>query len=162
VFVPTNKETRRLTGRCAAEFLAGLLHKLNGADCIGVSIRAAVLEVARAERKARRRAQRMAQQAHKRRRTREAPPLVRLSAWEWLLADAPYRYLSEVSPLHRLALEMAVTEELERGKLESDAESASVEWNDQEQIAAIADDLLVPEAILYRIEQAKSERKPNP
>ena len=64
------------------------------------------------------------------------------------LADRP---LLAASPEDRLALEMAATEELEQQTLAEQASDAKQEWIAEETIGAIADDLLVPDAIRARM-----------
>ena len=56
-----------------------------------------------------------------------------------------------LAALERLALEMAVHEDAERVALQGELEALETAWRDAEEIAAISDSLLVPEAILHAI-----------
>ena len=60
-------------------------------------------------------------------------------------------------PEDRLALEMAVIEEIERQDLIADAEQAGEEWPEQEEIAGISDSLLVPPEVEHRLRELKEE-----
>ncbi len=53
--------------------------------------------------------------------------------------------------LERLALEMAVHEDAERLALQGELEALEAAWSDAEEIAAISDSLLVPDAIMRAI-----------
>lgn len=55
----------------------------------------------------------------------------------------------------RLALEMALHEEQERRALEGELHALELAWKEAEEIAAIADDLLVPEPVRERLERAR-------
>lgn len=50
-------------------------------------------------------------------------------------------------PVIKLAMEMAVNEETERGALEGELDVLKREWQEAEELAAIADDLLLPESL---------------
>ena len=56
----------------------------------------------------------------------------------------------------RLALEMAAHEEQERRALEGELAELEKEWRDAEEIAAIADDMLVPGGVQARLERLRS------
>ena len=79
---------------------------------------------------------------------------IRLREERWYTGDAflrdAYGTLS-LTALERLALEMAVHEDAERVALQGELEALEATWRDAEEIAAIADDLLVPDAILQAI-----------
>jgi hypothetical protein len=62
------------------------------------------------------------------------------------LRDA-YGALS-LTALERLALEMAVHEDTERLSLQGELEALEAAWRDAEEIAEIADSLLIPDAVL--------------
>ena len=58
------------------------------------------------------------------------------------------------------ALEMAVNEETERRALEGELDLLEREWREAEELAAIADDLLLPLAVRDRIHRWKEEASP--
>lgn len=58
----------------------------------------------------------------------------------------------------RLALEMALHEETERAALEGELVALEAAWKEAEEIAAIADDLLLPDAIMQRLSGLKGSR----
>ncbi|MEP7384473.1 MAG: hypothetical protein ABI910_22560, partial [Gemmatimonadota bacterium] len=58
---------------------------------------------------------------------------------------------------HRLALEMALHEESERRALEGELEELQRAWVDAEEVAGIADNLLVPESIDAEFRRLKGE-----
>lgn len=60
-------------------------------------------------------------------------------------------------PVIQLALEMAVNEETERRALEGELSLLEREWREAEELAAIADDLLLPQGILERIRRLREE-----
>jgi hypothetical protein len=79
---------------------------------------------------------------------------IRLREERWrtgntFLYDA-YGALSLTS-LERLALEMAVHEDAERVALQGELDALEAAWRDAEEIAAIADGLLVPDAVVQAI-----------
>jgi hypothetical protein len=55
--------------------------------------------------------------------------------------------LAGLPPVHRLALEMALHEESERRALQGELKALELAWQAAEEIAAIADDLLLPEDV---------------
>jgi hypothetical protein len=61
-----------------------------------------------------------------------------------LIADAAGVPLSDLAPEQRLAIEMASNEDVERQALEGELELIERAWRDAEEVAAIADNLLVP------------------
>lgn len=65
--------------------------------------------------------------------------------------------ISTAHPVIQLALEMAVNEETERRALEGELTLLEREWREAEELAAIADDLLLPQGIRERIRQLKEE-----
>ena len=140
---------RQLTGGDAAELLARMLPVMNDADCASTSlglkfgpthgvdlVRQAVDRATRAEHAA-----------------REAG----LRPWEVIAADNAGTVLQWMSLTDRLALEIAVTEEVEQRELARSAARAEPTWQEEELIAGIADDLLVPEQIRARLERAKDQ-----
>jgi hypothetical protein len=58
--------------------------------------------------------------------------------------------LVNLSPEHRLALEMVANEETERRALEGELVLLEVAWREAEEIAAISDNLLLPKGITER------------
>jgi len=127
LILPTWRGDVELTGSAAARALHSLLPALNDTDCIGASIAEAVGIVTRGEQQ------------------RKVRP------WEWIamrLHDAP---LLRATPVERLALEMAVVEELEQHALTIRAQDAQTEWGAEEEIGGIADDLLLPDAVRERM-----------
>jgi hypothetical protein len=61
-----------------------------------------------------------------------------------------------LAALERLALEMAVHEDAERVALQGELEALEAAWRDAEEIAAISDSLLVPEAVLHALARFRS------
>jgi hypothetical protein len=55
--------------------------------------------------------------------------------------------LDEIEPQRRLALEMAAHEEAERRALEGELHVLEAAWRDAEEIAAISDDMFLPESV---------------
>jgi hypothetical protein len=152
--VPRTRGDLRLTGRRAAAVLASLLPKLNGADCTTVALSGVLARVADAE-KAARPPVRMPGRAERRRRrasgqTPGAPP-PRQRSWEHLVHDIPVHAVATALPDYRLALEMAVTEAMEQAALESRTEALVEQWQDEEEIGAISDDLLLPDSVVERL-----------
>lgn len=173
LLVPRGGDEVRLGGQDAARFLAAFLPQVNGVDCLGASIASAVERVDRAERveaapglsrRARRReAARKSRGKPKSTASTSAstsaastvpsPPALR--PWEKLAASTDGVPLLSLSPEHRLALEMAVTEELERLALAENANASAVAWVREEEIGAIADNLNMPEWVRQRIDALK-------
>jgi hypothetical protein len=58
---------------------------------------------------------------------------------------------------HRLALEMALHEEAERRALQGQLEELERAWRDAEEIAAISDNLLLPDAVSSAVRKMKGE-----
>jgi hypothetical protein len=81
----------------------------------------------------------------------EKPPLP-----SWLVkSHAPERgiELGQLPRTHRLALEMALHEERERLMLTGELKGLESAWRAAEEIAAIADDLLIPPAVRARLRE---------
>ena len=77
----------------------------------------------------------------------------------WLSSDAvPWTGLYALSPVDRLALEMAAHEEQERRALEGELAELERAWREAEEIAEIADDLLLPAGIRQRLDALTSRR----
>ena len=70
--------------------------------------------------------------------------------------------LQHLAPATRLAVEMAVNEDAERGAMEGELELLEMAWRDAEEIASVADDLLLPqetEAHLARLRAENANHK---
>ena len=156
LYVPRLGEDRALRGEDAVEFLAALLPKINGADCVDASIRSAVQYVTAAEEEGRR----LQKQAHRKtsRGKRKADPQSNFRPWERLAESCSFHPLTTVPPVRRLALEMAIMEEVEQRELARYAKTVGEAWNDEEEIAAIADDLLVPPTVSERLARLQKAR----
>ncbi len=63
--------------------------------------------------------------------------------------------LFALAPVDRLALEMALHEETERRALEGQLTELERAWRDAEEIAAIADDMFVPDTVRTRIDSMR-------
>ena len=151
---------RRLEGREAAQFLAAVLPIVNGGDCAIASVRIALGRVNEAERHMRAHIKSI---ERKRPTTDSLQPVV-LRPWERIAESVAGIELIGLGAEMRLALEMAVTEESELIELDADATGAAEAWPDQEQIASIADRLMVDENVEKRLRRAKArlERKDEP
>jgi hypothetical protein len=68
------------------------------------------------------------------------PPWQRIAMVHWPSDD----HVASMAPVPRLALEMAVTEEVERQALAGEAAALEGRWRDAEEVASIADSLLLP------------------
>lgn len=126
--------TLRLAGGDAVGVLAAVLPRINGSSCALASVRTAAANVNEAE-------------AQKRRRP-----------WEHIANDSSVTELIHTPPERRLALEIAVTEELEQSELTARATSLGASVSDEEAIAEIADDLLVPDDVAQRLRKARESR----
>jgi hypothetical protein len=74
-------------------------------------------------------------------------------------AGTPGHALANMSKEVRLALEMATHEESERRALEGELALLEAAWKEAEEIAAIADDMFVPEETRARLSELKSESR---
>lgn len=159
--VPRRDGELHLQGPFAAAFLASLFPRINGLDCTGASIEQAIARVAEAERNVDRQpAKPQRKRGERRMSTEPAPASARpLRPWERLAVRHLRQPILQQDAEQRLALEMAVTEEVESLQLSRRATVALDEWPEQEEIAAIADDLLIPESIRQRLAESKVSRK---
>ncbi len=74
----------------------------------------------------------------------------------WSSHDDFNKYgLYSLPPQHRLALEMALHEEAERRAMEGELVALEDAWKDAEEIASIADNLLIPESVQSAFEELK-------
>lgn len=151
LLVPDGAEERRLHGDDVARVLAGLLSKLNGADCVGVDIDDAVREVEKAESASRRR-QRDGDEGG----SADGAPL---SPWEHIAQRFHHVAIADIDPTTRVALEMAVIEELEHNALAAKSEALGAGLAAEAEIASIADDLLMPSEITARVKEAKRAKR---
>jgi hypothetical protein len=87
---------------------------------------------------------------------RPAKPVRRLT----LMHDMPEFGLFGLPPVQRLAFEMALHEEAERRAMEGELAELEQAWREAEEIAGIADDLLVPAGVDRRIEQIRDSTPP--
>jgi hypothetical protein len=81
--------------------------------------------------------------------TRPPKPVRRLS----LMKDMPEYGLFGLTPVQRLAFEMALHEEAERRAMHGELAELERAWRDAEEIAAISDDLLLPAGVEGKLEQ---------
>ena len=81
-----------------------------------------------------------------------AKPIRRLT----LMHDMPDTGLLGLTPVQRLAFEMSLHEEAERRAMEGELGDLERAWREAEEIAGIADDLLVPAGVSSRIEQFRN------
>ena len=86
-------------------------------------------------------------------RPAEKPP----KRWGWT-ASIPSSGLFGLQPIQRLALEMALHEEAERRALHGELAVLEQAWREAEEIAAIADDLLVPASVTASLERMRPAR----
>lgn len=85
------------------------------------------------------------------------PPKKPKKRWS-VMQEMPANGLFGLSRVQRLAFEMALHEEAERRALEGELADLERAWRDAEEIAHIADNLLVPSTIGERIEQLRGAR----
>jgi hypothetical protein len=83
-----------------------------------------------------------------------AKPMRRLT----MLHDMPESGLLGLAPVQRLAFEMALHEEAERRAMEGELAELERAWRDAEEIAGIADDLLIPTGVMNTIERFREGR----
>jgi hypothetical protein len=145
----------RLAGHAAAVFLADFLPRINGADSATVSLATVLEQVAAAEREPEAAAGGARGRGRRRRRVEEEEERQRAThrrPWERLAIDSYVSRVMSALPERRLALEIAVTEEVEAALLATRAGELAATWREEETVGAIADALLVPEAIDRRLE----------
>lgn len=88
----------------------------------------------------------------------------RLEPWEHLAVDQPDKApaaLMKMSPTRRLALEMAVNEELEHRSMSGAVTELAGRWSEEEEIARTSDDMFLPQWIGDWIRAAKRRVRPN-
>ena len=82
--------------------------------------------------------------------TQPAPKRVRRLS---IMHDVPNHGLFGLSPVQRLAFEMALHEEAERRAMEGELAELERAWREAEEIAAISDDLLLPAGVEQKLER---------
>jgi hypothetical protein len=70
-----------------------------------------------------------------------------------VMQDLPDHGLFGLSPVQRLAFEMALHEEGERRAMEGELEELERAWREAEEIAAISDDLLLPAGVQQKLDR---------
>jgi len=142
----------RFEGREAMRIAAALMPKVNRYGGTKQTIAAAV-NVLEAEQGAEGYLESLARLAPKMARL-PARPTRRLT----LMYDMPENGLFGLTPTHRLAFEMALHEEAERRAMEGELAELERAWREAEEIAGIADDLLMPAAVGEAIERLRGGR----
>lgn len=129
----------RLTGEAAMQALRQLLPHINGAGAARGTVRDAVSELERSG---------------------EAPVILKQMAAQSQLFPwyAPRNIVALPSRL-TLALEMALNEDTERRALEGELAELEAAWQTAEEIAAIADNLLIPSWVQARL--GRTRRRPD-
>jgi len=82
-------------------------------------------------------------------------PVTRTGIWRRTVGVNFRNGLRAMPPAVSLAIEMAVHEDQERAALEGDLIELEAAWREAEEIARIADDLLLPGAVTSRLEKLK-------
>ena len=70
-----------------------------------------------------------------------------------IMQDMPDHGLFGLTPVQRLAFEMALHEEAERRAMEGELEELERAWREAEEIAAISDDLLLPAGVQQKLDR---------
>ena len=83
------------------------------------------------------------------------PPYQRIAMRQWPRDDL----LAAMRPVARLAVEMAVTEELERRALAGEAAALEGRWRDAEEVAGIADAMFLPAFVTDWLARRGRERR---
>jgi hypothetical protein len=159
--VPRLRGELRVGGTRAATVLASLLPKLNRSDCATVSLSSVLARVADAEKAAARPPRKRGRAQRRRERAAGRSPATQVPRrpWEHLVYATAVDWVTNTIPEHRLALEMAVTEEMEQLELQTRAEVLTEEWREEEEIGAISDDLLIPESVTERLRAMREPRE---
>ena len=76
------------------------------------------------------------------------------------VAKSPRGFLGRLAPARRLALEMAAHEESERQAMAGELAVLEAAWRAAEEIAAIADSLLVPDGVRHAHERLRAKIRP--
>lgn len=139
VIVPSRPEAPMLMGTDALRYLGRILPFTNWKSGSTREIDAAIALVERAE----------------------APPIrgeVGLAPWERLLQGKKRVALSDLPTSRLLALEMAIDEALELNALQGRAIRLQPAWKEAEEIASIADELLVPSIVPAWLARLRSRK----
>lgn len=142
---------QRLRGAEAAMFLSGFLSQINGPDCVDVSVRKAVRRVTAAERISLGEVYRGAEPGGSIKRAIAEARLAHLRPWEIIASENLHLNLVAFDPESRVALEMAATEEAEQIDLSRQAREMETSVRRERKVAAIADDLLLPDEIQRKL-----------
>jgi hypothetical protein len=140
------RDSLELSGREALRALRGMLPRLNPRGGSPEQIRNSVDEIERLESPAR----------VLREVAGELEQIENMTRWFGWPGARPGR-ISTAHPVIQLALEMVVNEETERRALGGELSLLEREWREAEELAVIADDLLLPEGIRERIRRLKTE-----
>ncbi|HUQ45986.1 MAG TPA: hypothetical protein VM033_05010, partial [Gemmatimonadaceae bacterium] len=137
----SRKETRELRGEAAMRAAGALLPSLNqsGGSARDVQAAVAILESAGSPERLFRRF--------------SAGPRTR----DWNNFGRDTALLKNIPATARLALEMAAHEDTERRALEGELHLLADAWRDAEEIAGIADELLLPESVDADLARLKAE-----
>ena len=83
------------------------------------------------------------------------------SSIRWVMSlDRKGANVGSLTPLSRIAIEMALHQEQERRALEGELQELRAAWRNAEELAQISDNLLVPDHIEEKIASLKDERIP--
>jgi hypothetical protein len=145
---------RAFEGAPAAAYLAALLPRLNGSETAIASVPEVLQQVAASEGATATSVERSVRRSRRARRSLPRP----LRPWEHLVDGAYWSWVTSAPAVARLALEVAVTEEVEAAALRREADALAAEWPEEEEIGAIADDLLLPETVRARLHAAWERR----
>ena len=145
VRIPFSEGAVTYTKSDALHLLHRLLPHVNGAGATPVQVAAATRELDVAE-----------ERVEKSRGGKSAPRV-----WEHLALHKTRGPLLAMNVVDRLALEMAVAEEVERRAMAGEAGELAVRWNEEEQIARESDDMFLPRWIGDWI-HAKRRPRPSP
>ena len=140
VSVPSSDQPVTLAGADALAALGTILPRLNWHGSSERAIRAATALLDQAEA-----------------RITSIPPSPRSAStvWEWLAINnwPSEGVIAEMHSIPLLALEMAVSEELERQAMIGEASVLGTRWMEAETVAGISDDMFLPESIREWIRQ---------
>lgn len=150
--VPHRSHESRLTGLDAARALTRLLPPFRAAEAGPADLRAALTRVGIAEggsqgasNFSRKRRKRRGRTGRERGTAASRTPALR--PWQRLISLERSTPLRTMPIASRLALEMAVAEEIEQEQLQAAAAEHEATWQSEEEVGAIADQLLLPEAV---------------
>ena len=149
--LPHGARESRLTGIDAARALTKLLPRFRAAEAGPADLGAALTRVgiAEGERQVSSRSptKRRKRRGRRRERGSAAAGTSALRPWQRLISLERPTSLRTMPVVSRLALEMAVAEEIEQEQLQAAAAEHGATWQSEEEVGAIADQLLLPEAV---------------